>query len=114
MDIESLLNPTYESHILMGTSNAEIYQAVINVVNAHENMEVNGSDDVDDDTPHEASPNHQDVHKAVSIINRYIDELNDPIVCKLETHLVSFNWQLCLDEAKSLTNSVLTDFFQRQ
>ena len=38
MDIKSLLNPVGESHILTEASDVEIYQAVINAVDAHKNM----------------------------------------------------------------------------
>jgi hypothetical protein len=44
MDIESLLNPAGESHVLMESSDKEIYQAVIDSIAACENIEVNGRD----------------------------------------------------------------------
>ncbi|KAI0289550.1 hypothetical protein BC826DRAFT_1106910 [Russula brevipes] len=55
----------------------------------------------------------RDVLKAVSTINKYIDELNDPIARKLEGILGSFNRQLRLDETRSMKATTLTDFFQR-
>ena len=50
MDIESLLNPAGRFHILTETSDIEIYQAVINAINAceDEDMEINGGDDVNE------------------------------------------------------------------
>jgi len=41
MDIEALLNPAGESHVLTETSDKEIYQAVIDAISARENVEVN-------------------------------------------------------------------------
>ena len=113
MDIESLLNPAGESHDLAETSDAEIYQAVMDAIDARENMEINGGDDDDDDAPAEPRPKRSDVLKAVSTIGRYIEDMNDPIARKVEALLGSFNMQLRLEETRSLKNSVLTDFFQR-
>jgi hypothetical protein len=48
MDIDSLLNPVGESHDLTETSDDEIYQVVIDAINACANIEINGEDDVDD------------------------------------------------------------------
>jgi len=80
---------------------------------ACENVEINGGDDVDDDGSIKPLPTRLDVLKAVSTIGKYVDDLNDPTACKIEALLGSFNWQLCLDEAKSAKDTVLTDFFQR-
>ena len=117
MDIESLLNPAGESHDqLAKTSDREIYQAVVDAIDARENMEINGGDDGGDNdlnAPTKPRPNRQDVLKAVSTIGRYIDDMNDPIAHKMEELLGSFNRQLRLEETKSMKNTVLTDFFQR-
>ena len=81
MEIESLLNLAGESQVLTKTSDTEIYQAVVSAIDACENMEINGGDDVDNinDIPLEPHPSQHDVLKAVSTIGRYIDDLNDPI-----------------------------------
>ena len=92
-------------------SDVEIYQAVINAVDAHKNMEINGGDDVNNNIPLEPCPNQHDVLKAVSTINRYIDDQSDPISCKIEALLQSFTMQLCLNETRKMKNTVLTDFF---
>lgn len=75
MDIKSLLNPAGESHNLTETSDTEIYQAVMDAIDAQEKMEINGGDDGDNDIPAEPRPNRHDVLKAVSTIGRYIDDL---------------------------------------
>src|SRR6266581_2907249 len=46
MEIESLLNPEGESQILTEISNEEIYQAVMDALEAHRNMEITGWNDV--------------------------------------------------------------------
>ena len=110
MDIESLLNPAGESHVLTETSDAEIYQAVVKAIEAHENID---GDDIDDDITLEPYPTQHDVLKAVSTIARYVGDWNDLIACKIEALLGSFNRQLRYDETRNMKNTVLTDFFQR-
>jgi hypothetical protein len=113
MDIESLLNPLSESQILTETSDAEIYQAVMDAVHACENMEINGGDDIDKDTPPEPRPTRREVLKAVSTIGRYAADLNDPILRKIEGLLGLFNRKLSLEETRSMQATQLTDFFKR-
>lgn len=113
MDIESLLNPAGKSHILTEASDQEIYLVVINSIVACENIEINGGDDVDEDIPIKPCPTCCDVLKAMSTINSYIDDMNNPITCKFETILNSFSWQLHLEVTKNLKETILTDFFQK-
>jgi hypothetical protein len=113
MDVESLLNPAGESQILMEASDKEIYQAVINSIAACGNIKINGGDNVDEDIPIKPHPTCCDVLKAVSTINSYINDMNNPVACKFETILSSFSRQLCLEATKSLKETVLTDFFQK-
>ena len=89
MDIESLLNPQNEVHIMTEASDKDIYQAVMDAVEAHENLKKNGEDDVDDDGPIKPRPSHQDVLKAVSTIVQYVSELNNSLACKIEALLGS-------------------------
>ncbi|KAH9010800.1 hypothetical protein EDB85DRAFT_2047701 [Lactarius pseudohatsudake] len=51
MEIKSLLNPAGESHIMTEATDTDIYQAVMDAIEARENMEKNGGDDVDEDGP---------------------------------------------------------------
>jgi hypothetical protein len=53
MDIKSLLNPYAESHTLTDILDKEIYQAIMDAKEAHENLEINGGDDVDENFPPE-------------------------------------------------------------
>ena len=114
MDVKSLLNPAGESQILIETSDAEIYHAVMDAADAYANMEINGGDDVDDDDVSlEPCPTRRDVLKAVSTISRYIEDLNNPVAHKMEALFGSFNMQLRLDETRSMKPTHLTDFFER-
>ena len=100
------------SQILTEASDKEIYQAVIDAITAHENINVIGGDDVDDE-PVEPRPTQCDILKAASTIGKYTNELNDPLARKIEALLGSFNRQLCLEETTAMKDGVLTDYFQR-
>ena len=114
VDIELLFNPVGKSHVLTETLDQEIYQAVMDSIAAHENIEINGGDNVDiNDTPIEPCPTQCHVLKAVSTVSRYAKDLNHPIACKFKALLGSFNRQLRLEETKSMKETALTDFFQR-
>lgn len=114
MDIDALLNPEGESQVLTETSDEEIYHGVMDSIEARENIEMAGGDDVDDDIIIKPCPTRREVLKAVSTIGVCrVKDLNDPNTCKLETLLGLFNRQLRLDETRSMRDTHLTDFFHR-
>lgn len=111
MDIESLLNPVGESHAMMEVSDKEVYQAVMDAIKACDNIESNGSDNANIDGPPEPLLNCRDVLKAVSIINKYLGGLDDPFAHEMELILASFNRQICLDKARNMKETFMTDYF---
>ena len=111
MDIKTLLNPHGESYVLTEANDEDIYHAVIDAMGARKMMDKNGGDDVDKDGPVEPCPNRQDVLIAVSTIVRYVANMNDPLACKVESLLGSLTRLLRIDEARSMRDTVLTDFF---
>ena len=113
MDINTLLNPEGESHNLTETSDNEIYQAVIDAIDARENLDINSGDDIDPTDSADPLPTHREVLKAVSTIRRYVEDLNDPVARKMEAHLASFNMKIRLDGTRRMKNSLLTDFFTK-
>src|ERR1700678_4572200 len=58
----------------------------VDAIEARENIDINGGDDVDDDIPLEPCPTWRDVQvlKAVSTICRYTEDINEPIARKVE------------------------------
>jgi hypothetical protein len=102
MDIDSLFNPAGASYVLTEATDADIYQAVMDVIEARENIETNGGDDVDDDGPVEPCPAPSDLLSATSMIVQYISSWNDPLARQLEPLLGSFDRHLHLDKAKSM------------
>ena len=77
IDIETLLNPAGETPIVTEVSDKDIFQSVMDAVEARENVGINGGDDVDDGVETEPQPTRHEVLKAVSTINKYIDGLVD-------------------------------------
>ena len=63
----------------------------MDAVKVRENIEINGSDDVDEGVDTEPLMTRREVLKAVSTINKYIDGLDDPVSRKIEGLLRSFN-----------------------
>ncbi|KAF8236199.1 hypothetical protein L208DRAFT_1128718, partial [Tricholoma matsutake] len=75
---------------------------------------INSGDDVnEDDIPIEPHPTWCNILKAASTINKYLNDLKNPIAYKLEALLGLFNRQLFLEEFQSMKETVITDFFQR-
>ena len=96
------------------TSDVEIYEAVREGIEAHANIKINCRDDINDGIPTDPYSTHCDALKAaLTIHNRYIEDLNDPIAWKMEALLATFNMRICLDEGRALKHTLLTDFFQR-
>ena len=93
MDIENLLNRIEESQVLLGTSDKEIYQAVIEACDV---MDINGADS-EVDVVVEPVPTRRELLKAVSIIRKHID---GSLTWKIDALLGSFTWQLCFEEWK--------------
>ena len=62
------------SDILMETFNRVIYQAIMDAIDACENININGRDDIEleDGVLPDPCPTHRDLLKAVSTVCRYI------------------------------------------
>ena len=110
MDIESLLNPIGESQVLMETSDREIYQAVIDAIEARDAMDINGRDELN--VVVEPVPTRRELLKVVSTIRKYIDGSNNSLARKIDALLGSFTRQLRFEETQRMKDSVITDFFK--
>ena len=112
MDIEALLNSADESQVINETTDEEICQAVLDARKAQEEGLINdGDNDIDDDASIELCPMHREVLQATSVIDKYIDTLDDPVAHKLEGVLASFRHQMWLEMSHSMKSIHLTDYF---
>ncbi|KAI9451990.1 hypothetical protein BJY52DRAFT_1295374 [Lactarius psammicola] len=73
---------------------------------AHENLKINGGDDIDNEVPLEQCLTRVDFLKVT-------DDINDPLAWKLEAVLGSFSRLLQLDEARNMKETVITDYFSK-
>lgn len=113
LDIESLLNPQNKAHITAEASDKDIYQAVMDAIEAWENVEKKGGDDVDKDGPVKACLSRGEVLKAILTIMEYVSALDNPLACRIKTLLGSLIRLIRKDKARSMRNTILTDFFQK-
>jgi hypothetical protein len=87
MNIEALLNPVDESQVMDETTDEDICQAVLDA-------KEDGRGDDTDDAFIEPCLTHHEVLQAASVINRYIDSVDNPVARKLESILASFRCQI--------------------
>jgi hypothetical protein len=67
---------------------------------AQQMKEINGGDKLDyDDAGDVDKPTQKETLQAISTLQKYIADINDPFACKLESILMGFGHQTCLDEA---------------
>jgi hypothetical protein len=113
MDIESLLNPTEESQNMQETSEEDIFDAVMECRNAREDEPITGGDDVDDTSPCKPPPSRCEVLQAALIINRFVQNIDDPLARRVEAVLGSLGRQTCYESQCDKVDSKITDFFKR-
>ena len=95
---------------LGGDAVEDIFNAVMEARREDEAFQM---DDMDVEVL-EPLPTRREILDAVSVIERYIDDMNDPIARKLDSVLVSFRRELRIKESKSLISTKMTDYFRRK
>jgi hypothetical protein len=71
IDIEALLNPTDKMEHINETTNEEIFKAVMDAHEKRENIDIMGSDDVNDSSPIKHCPTPREALQAISLIINY-------------------------------------------
>jgi len=112
MDIENLLNPVEESQNMQETSDKGIFDAVMECKKARENAHIMGGDDVDDTSPCEPLPSRCEVLHAALVINRYVQNIDDPLARRVEAVLGSLGRQTRYEAQLDKVESKITDFFE--
>jgi len=77
---------------------------------AEQMMEVNGGDNVDEDSI-EAKPTRKDALTAAFTLQKYVADINEPFAHKLEGILASFGRQTRLEEVCAMGASYIIDYF---
>lgn len=110
MDVEALLNPLEESWTMDDMTDEEICCAMLAAHKAQEGGLISGKEDnvEDDDTP-----TYREVAQAVSIINKYVRRIDDPVTHKVEETLSMFRYRMrsVKAQAQVLTNTHITNYF---
>ena len=120
MSINALLNPVQEQEFMNEDTEKGveqgIYEVVMHAVEARACSEMNGGDDdIDNDYSNaEPHPNHRDALKAVSTVQRYLEDVDEPFAWKLESLLTSSGHQTCLEDQKSKVQTDITDYFTQK
>jgi hypothetical protein len=116
MTVEELLNPLDESTSMDKVTDEEIYKAVMDSKAERENAAANdiGDDDVDDNAPIELPPSRHEALQAKIVIEKYVETIDEPYTCKLESILADFARSTRLIETQNKKVSLLTDYFTRK
>ena len=114
MDLEELLNPGSELELISKAPNLEedIFKSVRDKLAAEQMAEVNGGDDVDEDTV-EMKPTRKEALTAAFTLQKYVADINEPFARKLEAILASFGRQTRMEEAHMMETTYITDYFAR-
>ncbi|KAF8988308.1 hypothetical protein BDQ17DRAFT_1219099, partial [Cyathus striatus] len=100
-----LLNPVVEQELVSRhTSDEDIYQAIIDMRNREEMLEVNGGDD-------DSMEELQEALEAAIILGKYVSDINDTYVQKLEKELAAFGRQTRIEQSHSMVPTKITQFF---
>jgi hypothetical protein len=93
------------------TSDEEIFDAVMECRNAQEDASNMGGDDVDDTSPCEPLPLRCEMLQAALVINRYVQNIDDPLARRVEAVLGSLGRQTRYESQHDKVDSKITDFF---
>ncbi|KAL4261233.1 hypothetical protein AB1N83_011041 [Pleurotus pulmonarius] len=112
MSIKELLNPAGEQLLVEELSDQDIFDAVISQRedDKHDAIEIGGKDD---DEPIIVKQSRKDVLNAVSILQAYIADLNNPIFRSLECSLALIGRETCYEAACAMKLTNILDHFAR-
>ncbi|KAJ3965147.1 hypothetical protein EV361DRAFT_966999 [Lentinula raphanica] len=120
MNIESLLNPVVEwefmNEDMVEGIEQGIFKSVMNAVHAREDSEINGGDDdADNDYPvaSDPCPSRRKALAAVSTVQRYIQDMDEPFAWKLEGLPASFGRQARLEDAESRVQTKIIEYLAK-
>ena len=117
MDITELLNPVAESSHVFDVGSNDIFQAVMDtkavqeLSKGHNGNEVSANGNNDCNEPTEPPPIRKEALQAIMVLCRYANEMDNPLVCKVEVVLGLFGRMTQVHEVKSMKDKKLTSYF---
>ncbi|KAG6804975.1 hypothetical protein H0H92_001345, partial [Tricholoma furcatifolium] len=109
--INELLNPAGETTFYDEGTEDDIFKAVTERREATQWREKNGGDISEDEVDDEPKPTRREALLAVSTLQKYISDIDDPFARKFEAILGAFGHQTRLNAAQSLKNTSITSYF---
>ncbi|KAG6842120.1 hypothetical protein H0H87_011485, partial [Tephrocybe sp. NHM501043] len=106
-----LLNPTGEKTVYDEGTEDDIFKAVMEHHKTIQWREKNEGDISEDDVDDEPKPTHREALLAVSTLQKYISDIDDPFTQKFEVILGAFGHQTRINAAQSLKNTSITSYF---
>ncbi|KAJ7318073.1 hypothetical protein DFH08DRAFT_820097 [Mycena albidolilacea] len=106
--IEEMINVLEEQVIEDATD--EIANAVQQMHADRENREMNHGDDPDD-TPAEPRPMRKEALQAVTMLARFLKDVDGSFACALELNLAKFGRETRLEQSRSLVSTSITSYF---
>ncbi|KAJ7919788.1 hypothetical protein B0H13DRAFT_1605912 [Mycena leptocephala] len=97
-----------EEQIIEDATDEDIFEAVQKMRNGEEDREKNGGDDEEEVEP---KPSRKEVLQAASILRQYVADLDDPFARKMEAMLSTFGREMRREEAKTMVDTEITDYF---
>jgi hypothetical protein len=114
LDSEELLNPISlisEQEVIVGKVPEEkIFRSVQDMAVAEQMMEVNGGDDIDEETV-QVKPTRKEALTAAFTLQKYYADINEPFARKLEDSLASYGHQTRMKGNRMMEATHITDYF---
>ena len=117
MSLAELLNPAVESHNLFEATDEDIFRAVMDAKTARE-VNKGGSDDIADmndesgiSGPVEPHPARNEALQAVLLLEKYVNELDDPFARKFEVMLGTFGRRTRVLNMQRIKDNKITNYF---
>ncbi|KIK73797.1 hypothetical protein PAXRUDRAFT_177464 [Paxillus rubicundulus Ve08.2h10] len=107
MNIMELLNPVDETHNMVGATDEDIFESMMDARKLREMNRGNG-DDIDVST---WDPTRHKALQAAITLRKYVSTFDDLFACKLEVMLGSFGQWSQAVEMQAMNNTKLTDYF---
>ncbi|KAJ7187432.1 hypothetical protein GGX14DRAFT_381338 [Mycena pura] len=102
-----------EEQVDEDATDEEICEAVQRMHRNKQNREINNGDDNHGDSAGEPKPTRKEALQAISVLSKYLADVDGEFARKLELSLSSFGRETQLERTKQLVSTSITDYFTR-
>ena len=113
LTLQDLLNPASESSILDQGSDKEIFDSVMQAIEARENIDILGGDDGLEGEPARTRPTPRAILDAAAVIQQFLE--NDPDNCarELDKQLTALAYKMRQERERGMRETEITAYFSR-